>query len=445
MRGAVALEWRVVASVALGGLPGLLLAAHFAWRNGDGARIGVGFAVLIWGVASFIAWRQVQRPVSSLRAVVKGLKDGDFSIAPRDVGAGALGALQAELDGLAGLLRTQRLDAAEAAALTRAIFTQMDVAVLAFDEARRLSLLNPAAAKALGLNEATDVGRSALELGFAALLEGPSPRTVSLDDDTSPRDAVRRSRHWELRVTSIRSGGRPQSLVLLTDVQRALRDEEWSSWQRLVRVLSHEINNSLAPIGSIASTLKDELGASPSALGADFSAGLSVIVRRVEGLSRFLQGYSQLARLPAPSRAALELEPLLQRAISLEPRVPVTLEPGPAVLLEADADQLEQLLINLLRNAADASLEVNGRGVRVRWSTSLESVHIEIEDDGPGLSNAENLFVPFFTTKATGSGIGLVLCRQIAESHAGTLHLQSRTGTPGAVASVCLPLRRSLP
>jgi signal transduction histidine kinase len=130
----------------------------------------------------------------------------------------------------------------------------------------------------------------------------------------------------------------------------------------------------------------------------------------------------------------------MRRIVSLETRLKVTVDGGPDATVVADPDQLEALMINLVRNGADAALETGG-GVRVSWASEGGWLVTRIEDEGPGLTDTGNLFVPFFTTKPGGTGIGLALCRQIAEAHGGTVALANRAGAPGCVASVRLPLR----
>ncbi len=174
----------------------------------------------------------------------------------------------------------------------------------------------------------------------------------------------------------------------------------------------------------------------------DMRRGLEVIGSRAAALSRFLEAYSRLAKLPGPKLQAVEAGGLLRRVVGLENRMAITLEPGPDLTVRADPDQLEQLLINLLRNAVDAALETEG-AVSVGWTRRADQMEVCIRDEGPGLSNTSNLFVPFFTTKPTGSGIGLVLSRQIAEAHGGSLTLENRTDRSGCEARLRLPLQAS--
>ena len=224
--------------------------------------------------------------------------------------------------------------------------------------------------------------------------------------------------------------------------RRYLRLEERQAWQRLVRVLSHEINNSLAPIHSISSSLQELLQAHAGEGDwvQDVRDGLAVVERRSSGLSRFMAAYAQLARLPPPRLGPVELETVVRRIAALEQRLSVKVAVGPPIQVRADADQLEQLLINLVRNAADAALETGG-GVEVSWRQNGATAEIVVADEGPGLADSANLFVPFFTTKPQGSGIGLVLSRQIAEAHSGSLTVQNAPSGRGCNALLRLPVQ----
>jgi signal transduction histidine kinase len=232
----------------------------------------------------------------------------------------------------------------------------------------------------------------------------------------------------------------PHRLLVVADLSRTLREEERLAWQRLTRVLSHEINNSLTPIKSIAESLQNLLARDPppADLGHDLKTGLGVMATRAESLRRFMAAYARLARLPRPRLEALEVDRWIRRVAALETRLPVAVVAGPPVRVAADLDQLEQLLINLVRNAADAALETGG-GARIGWQAPAGRLEVWVEDDGPGLSDTENLFVPFFTTKPNGSGVGLALSRQIAEAHGGTLTLENRHDGHGCVARLRLP------
>jgi nitrogen fixation/metabolism regulation signal transduction histidine kinase len=235
-------------------------------------------------------------------------------------------------------------------------------------------------------------------------------------------------------------------LIVLSDVSRALREEERRAWQRLIRVLGHELSNSLAPIKSIAGSLNSRVSTTimDPDVRNDLRHGLEIIEARSASLHRFLEAYRQLAQMPAPVLRDVELPSLVARVASLETRIKVCVQPGPFLTFTADPDQLEQMLINLVRNAADAVLELstaaNGdRKVGVRWEVTEADVNLLIEDNGPGLLNPANVFTPFYTTKPSGSGVGLVLSRQIAEAHGGRIEIANRNEARGCRVTVVLP------
>jgi nitrogen fixation/metabolism regulation signal transduction histidine kinase len=322
----------------------------------------------------------------------------------------------------------------EATALLRAVMSEIEVAVFTFDGEQRLRLVNRAGEQLLSQSGRQVLGRTASELGLARLLEGETAPTVQM---AFPGGTGR----WGVRVSTFRERGLPHRLLVLADLTRTLREEELQAWKRLVRVLGHELNNSLTPIRSIAGSLRTLLDKEP--LPADWmedaQRGLGVVEGRAEALSRFMASYARLARLPAPRLQPVDVASWIERVVRLETRLHVRLAVGPAATLRADQDQLDQVLINLLSNATDASLETGG-GVAAGWEVVSGSLEIWVRDEGPGLADTANLFVPFFTTKATGSGIGLVLSRQIVEAHGGELSLENRKPAPGCEARLRLPL-----
>jgi nitrogen fixation/metabolism regulation signal transduction histidine kinase len=338
-----------------------------------------------------------------------------------------------EVNTLGSTLREQRLGAMEATTLLRSVMREIAVAIFAFDENERLRLVNRAGETLLAAPAERLLGQTAAELGMELCLDGPAVTTLQT---SFPGGAGR----FGIRRTRVREHGLPLELVVISDLTQALSEQELQAWQRLVRVLGHELNNSLAPIKSIAGSLeaiiaREEL---PDDWRDDMRRGLSVITSRSESLSRFIGAYARLAKLPRPQLQPLNVADCVGRAVSFETRVPVHVEPGPGYTVQGDPDQLEQVLINLLRNGADASLATGG-GVAIGWHRDGAMMEIWIKDDGPGLSSTANLFVPFFTTKPGGSGIGLVLSRQIAEGHGGALALENRTDATGCIARLRLP------
>jgi nitrogen fixation/metabolism regulation signal transduction histidine kinase len=396
--------------------------------------LSVIILVTLFGLASSVRTRIVV-PLQTLANLLAALREDDFSIRGRTANPDdPLGAALIEINALAETLHEQRLGAVEATALLRTVMEQIDVAVFAFDPEHRLRIVNRTGERLMGKSMEHMLGRTAQELGMTEWF-GDLPRVV---DIVPPGSGPGR---WEVRRTTFRLGGLPHELLVLSDVSRPLREQERQAWQRLIRVIGHELGNSLGPIKSIAGSLENLLQRQPPPEDwrDDMQRGLQVIASRTDSLSRFTGASARLARLPAPKLAPVVLKPLIQRVTSFDTRVPVVVKPGPDVTVDADADQLEQLLINLLRNGADACLEVGNGTVTVGWRRTRGNLEISVEDEGPGLANTSNLFVPFFTTKPGGSGIGLVLCRQIAEGHGGSLTLENRKDARGCRARLTLP------
>jgi two-component system nitrogen regulation sensor histidine kinase NtrY len=370
--------------------------------------------------------------VSNLLAAVR---EGDYSIRGRHARLDdALGEVMLEINSLGSLLHEQRLGAVEATALLRRVMAEIDLAVFTFDEQHRLLLVNRAGQRLLARPAERLLGASAADLGLDSCLRGDPHRTIEV---VFPGGQGR----WGIGRSTFREEGLQHQLLVITDLSRTLREEERQAWQRLIRVLGHELNNSLAPIRSMSDTLnrlvtRDPL---PGDWRDDVERGLLVIGDRAEALGRFIGAYSRLARLPSPKMQTFDVATWIRRVVELEARLAVETVPGPKLQVDGDPDQLEQLLINLLRNAVDVALETGG-GVRVGWRRSGAHLEVWVEDEGPGLPDPANLFVPFFTTKPRGSGIGLVLCRQIAEAHNGTLSLENRSDAPGSIARLRLPL-----
>jgi nitrogen fixation/metabolism regulation signal transduction histidine kinase len=370
----------------------------------------------------------------TLGNLLAALREGDFSFRVRDIRrSDPYGEVVTELNQLAETMRRQRVEDLEATALVRKVMAEIDVAVFAFDASHRLRQVN-AAGERIYRDRSELIGTTAEDLGLEACLQGPSARTVELRIG----DATGR---WEMRRGSFRQHGRPNHLLVLSDVSRALQAEELAAWKRLIRVIGHELNNSLAPIKSLAGSLEKIVDRDPlpDDWRSDLGSGLQVIESRVEALNRFMGDCSRLARLPEPKVAPVELAACVRNAAALEKRIPVTIESGPQLTVAADQDQLEQVLINLIKNAVEASLE-NGGTVTVGWAMGSGMAEVVIRDEGLGLPDSGNLFVPFFTTKSEGSGIGLFLSRQIVEAHGGSVSVTNRSNGQGCEAVLRIPI-----
>jgi two-component system nitrogen regulation sensor histidine kinase NtrY len=418
-------------------IPAIVVALALLWFGDYSAKLQWTLTILILGCfVAFVssAREHIVRPLQTLSNLLAALREGDYSIRARGAGEdSALGEVLLEVNSLGETLRQQRLGAFEATALLRTIMSEIDVAIFTFDPERRLRLINRAGETLLGRPMDKLLGKTAHELGLHACFRAENDEPLTL---TFPGGSGR----WGIGRSTFREHGLPHELLVLTDLSRTLREEERRAWQRLVRVLGHEMNNSLAPIKSLAASLESLLRRDP--LPADWkddaSSGLNSIASRADSLGRFLEAYTRLTKLPPPQRQDVDLAKLIQRVVDLEPRLKVQILPGPKTVIRADAAQIEQALINLVHNAVDAAIETHGK-VTLGWREKGSCIEIVVEDDGPGIMNPANLFVPFFTTKPDGSGIGLPLSRQIAEAHDGTLALMNREDRQGAQALLRLP------
>ena len=372
-------EGRIVLLAFLAGLPGTAAAVAILWSGDFAPRTQWTLTFLI--VAAWIGFalavrQRVVFPLQTLSNLLAAIREGDYSVRGRSLRPDdALGEVMREVNTLGGQLREQRLGAVEAATLARTVMREIDVAVLAFDEDRRLRLINRAGERLLAASAERLVGQTAADLHLAVCLEGPPQSTLQT---AFPGGAGR----FGVRRTRIREKGEPLDLLVISDLTQALSEQELQAWQRLVRVLGHELNNSLTPVKSIAGSLESILSRDPlpEDWREDMRRGLSVITARSDSLSRFIGAYARLAKLPRPQLQPLTVAECVGRAARFETRVPVAVEPGPPVTIHGDPDQIEQALINLLRNAADASPA--GGVVRTGWRRDGAMVEIWVTDEG---------------------------------------------------------------
>lgn len=438
---------RILVMTLASALPGAAMSLILLWTGDYPLRVQWTLTLFITTFClgfAFALRERVILPLQTVSNLLAALGEGDFSIRARGARRGdPLGEVMVEVNALVEILQHQRLDALEATTLLRKVMAEIEVAVFTFDEQHALTFINHAGARLLNQPSERVLGRRADALDLAACLTGEVPRVITT---AFPGGAGR----WEIRRSRFRQAGRPQELLVVSDVSQPLRDEERQAWHRLIRVMGHELNNSLTPIQSIAGSLGTLIGRDP--LPADWredvERGLKVMAGRSEALSRFMSAYARLAKLPPPTPSALDVASFVDRVVALEKSEAIHVATGPALTVWGDGDQLEQLLINLLRNAIDAVRDTDG-GVMVGWRRLPGSVppamELWVEDEGPGLANTANLFVPFFTTKPGGSGIGLVLSRQIAEAHGGRLVVENREHQRGCRASLEIPLYATAP
>lgn len=432
----LASDVRLFLQVLLVAAPALLLLVYFLLVSGESnlSKLIISILVLLWIVVLANLVRQkFLYQMRTLSTLVEGIRVEDYSFrSSRGREPGDLGDLYRQVNALADQLQSSHQKEQELRNLLEKIICHINVAIVACDSQQRIRLVNPLAAQLLACPADTLVGQ---EFSATVLGQLPFSDEPSLIDFKFPGAEGR----WQLIEQQYRDQGRPGKLLFITDLKQVLREEETKAWQRLIRVIAHEVNNSLTPISSISQTLQAEFASNPAIQQPQMLQGMELIGERAEHLKQFIAEYARIARLPEPQKMNVSLAPLLTKAVQFFAEKPVNVNgPLPDITLFADALLIEQLLINLIKNAVEAC---NATGGLVELSCNDYEAHCEIiiRDEGVGISNSANLFVPFYTTKQKGSGIGLALCRQIAESHRGSVSLENREDGCGAIAKLILP------
>src|SRR5829696_731466 len=352
-------EQSVLLLCIIGGLPAGAALLALSWGQPYSFEVRwtvTSIVLIIWIGSAVVAYQMIQRVLFLHANLLGALREGDYSIRGTGARPGTgVDLVMTEINALGDTLQRQRTEAVESTKLLQSVMGAIDVAVFAFDPDAKLVLVNPAAERLVGRGAATLLGRDAQQLRLAAYLAGDTPRLIE-------RPFGPESGRLELRRSTFYRDGKPHHLLVFADLSRALREEEQQAWQRIVRVLSHEINNSLTPIKSIAHSIKRMLSRVPDLpRAAEIQDGLNLIETRSGALGRFLRAYAQLARLPKPQTRDVQILPLARRIAELENRLPIEVRATADVQVEADPDQLEQRLINIVRNAVDATMETGGK------------------------------------------------------------------------------------
>lgn len=376
--------------------------------------------------------------IRTLSNLIEAMIDGDYTLRGRVQSNPAFEELLVLINQLADTLQRHRLAAEESQLLLDKIMEQMDAMVFAINPDHRIEMQNGSARKLLFRNQPVDQPLDWQASGLAVLRDVQQSGVVTLD-------AKELKGEFFLFKDRFISDNQEHDLYLLTRADRLLREKEREAWQNLLRVLGHEVNNSLTPIATFSRSMLRKLHNKPGHETIEtFEEGLTIIRERAESLSAFINSYSELSRLPAPQKTPVDWYQRLLRLADLIPGCSTTSHVVDSSIkttpVFADPQQLDQVFINLLRNASESMASVATKTIELDAQREQNWLHVMIRDRGVGIANESNLFVPFYTTKASGSGIGLVLCRQIVMNHDGHLSIRNREDGDGAEAIVSLPL-----
>jgi two-component system nitrogen regulation sensor histidine kinase NtrY len=435
-------ERRLFFSILWAGIPGIALGFVLLWSSTYSTSHKLEatiFVLLLWWSACLSARDLVICSLRRISTIITALKEENVSTrAYQAVPGDALGDIVMEVNQISRALEVERLKTIDSLELMQRVTSEAGAGILVVSLDGRLRMVNRTAARLLGGEEEALLRKTARELDIEELVGGAQSKSPS---HIFPNDDGR----WIVRRTTFRQKGVPHQLVVITEASEALRAEERLAWQRIIRVIGHEINNSLAPIKSLARTLARIAANSklPMQIQSDLDKGLTVIGDRAESLNGFLQQYAELAKLPAPARSVVNLQLILESIVRLKPSFRVSILPSPKAQILVDSHQFERVLINLITNAIEAVSATTrteaSDAVTIAWQVVREDLILRVTDRGVGAPDEANLFVPFYTTKERGSGIGLVLSRQIIEGHGGTLILRNRRDMTGCIAQVKIP------
>lgn len=417
-------------------LPSLLLIAALVSFDISLFAVGIIAVLLLFLTLYSVStvWRRSQYQFRSLHSLLDAIVSGDYSFrGSHTAGSGAFGELISSINALAKTLQRQRLQSEESQLLVQKVVDQIDVAIIAWDQNQTIQLINPAARELLGLTE-TQTNEQTLP-DLLVFANSMAVGQTQVKDLQFPESRGRYRLHLERFIAD----GNTHNLLFLTNVSSILRLEERKAWRNLVRVLSHEINNSLTPLKSFSNSLKTQIEKreTDEILKQELLDGVAVIGNRANSLAEFVQSYQKIARMPEPDKKPTDFQTLVNSLVKLFHDNPINLQ-GDSLVLPIDASQIEQVMINLIKNAVEASSAA--QPVEVSWRQEGSRLIVQIVDNGEGIQNLDNLFTPYYTTKPSGSGVGLVFCQQVIEAHGGFLSITNRHNRSGCEVSMSLPV-----
>jgi len=416
-------------------LPSYFIAVCLLWYIDTSFYLQSLVTIFLSALIGFSFYRfhyEIKDQFISLANLIEALNVGDFSLRGKaEEGQFGHSDLIRQINKLADSLTAARYDFKESQLLLAKVIKQIKVAIIACDDNDKITMVNPETERLFSLSESKISHKTLAELKLSQL---DSLKSNSIENLTIGSRTAR----WHIFKDGFREQGKQHTLYIFSDLDLLLSQQEQKAWKDLVRVLSHEINNSLAPIISLASTL-DKLTNNSEIEDVDkedIQSGLKIIQDRATSLKHFIQGYRVLTHMPAPQLQSVDIIPAIKQLVALL-KYPIDLVIPEQLVLDVDIAQLEQCLINLLKNADEAGGESSA--IELIIKTRAQQLHIYILDKGPGIQNLDNVFVPLFTTKEKGTGIGLSLCKQIIQGHNGQLQLANRA-SGGCQVEIILPL-----
>ena len=446
-KSTLSFENSLMTSVILAGIvPWLTLLLVF-WLNDYPFALSALLLVLLMTNLLYFAWsarQKVKNQINTTANLLESIQSNDYTLRghlPERFENGANGDTMANLtwqiNQLSDSLSQQRLQAKESQMLLGKVVNNIDIAIFAVNNSNTISMANNAFLKMLGKSQDEEtfvLGKTIEQLDITHL--------VNAENDTTIENPTNMTQgRFLVYCDTFVEQSEQHRLFLLKDASKLLRREESEAWQKLIRVISHEINNSLAPISSMSESLKSLVH--KEGRETDIEDGLEIIQTRSTSLIKLLRGYQSLAKLPPPVPKQEDLKWIIEKICLLHQKIAIEFKQTSEVLVNVDRSQIEQVLINLVKNANESQraihTENNLPAIEIEITTTSDEAIINIKDQGTGIRNVENIFTPFYTTKSKGSGVGLLVSRQIVEAHGGTLQLQNRQDKQGGIATITLP------